>query len=261
MVYTISLLCKKICLLVVLHTCLLYAPTLLMIEGVSGAGKSTLSRLLVDQLPEAGIIPEPFERWNSNAWSRLPDTPYVDNLFETFLHDQTRWGLTFQNFVFVTHYQALEDAYLLTPTKDVFITDRSHLSGIFTFTRMLFENKKLTPTEWAIYQETAFWFVDHLPYKPDGFIYLRTQPTTACNRANKRNRSLNASLNLPYYETLHRYHEEWLLEKKNVPTSLRTIPVLILDGELDFESDAHIQQDFIKRIRAFITMLSAQYRS
>ncbi|HSW74070.1 MAG TPA: deoxynucleoside kinase [Candidatus Limnocylindria bacterium] len=250
------MICHSVSKLVVLCTTLFLttpslASILLMLEGTGGAGKSTLSKMLARHMPEACIIAEPFERWNSNHWSRVSDDPALGNAFTTFLHDKKRWALTFQNYVFLTHYQALEDAYKDHPDKALYISDRSHFSGIFTYARMFLENGYLNPMEWAMFQENAWWLVEHLPYKPDGFIYLRTQPTTACKRANKRNRAVNESLNLPYYETLHRYHEEWLLEKKNVPQAIAHIPVLVLDGELDFEGDPAIQEAFVQQIKEF----------
>ncbi len=224
-----------------------HAKIILMIEGVSGAGKSTLITIIAEHIPEICIVPEPFDRWNN--------VHETGNLFETFLKDQSRWGLTFQNYVFITHYQALEDAYNLNPTKEIFITDRSHFSGIFTFTRMLFDNNKMTPMEWAMYIESSMWLIAQLPYKPNAFIYLRTEPATACARANKRDRLLNASRELSYYQTLHRYHEEWLIEKKNLPESLQHIPMLVLDGEVDFQSDLEVQAKIIREIREFIVSM------
>jgi deoxyadenosine/deoxycytidine kinase len=222
-----------------------------MIEGVSGAGKSTLCRVLDAQIPNVCIIPEPFDRWNN--------VQNGGNLFETFLNDKSRWGLTFQNYVFITHYQALHDAYASNPNKEIYITDRSHFSGMFTFTRMLFDTNNITPLEWAIYQESASWLTEQLPEKPDGFIYLQTKPATACARAIKRNRELNASLNLPFYETLHRYHEEWLIEKKNLPASVQQIPILVLDGEVDFEHNPEAQRVIIEKVRDFIESLTSQW--
>lgn len=224
----------------------LSAKIILMLEGVSGAGKSTLIEIISACMPEACTIPEPFDRWNN---------VHGVNLFELFLKDKSRWGLTFQSYIVITHYQALSDACAQNPATQLFITDRSHYSGFFVFARMLFDKKIITPMEWALFEESTLWLTEQLPYKPDGFIYLRTHPEIACARANERNRILNGSLNISYYETLHRYHEQWLVEKKHMPKSLQRVPVLILDGDVDFKNNGEAQRVIIQQIKNFIQLI------
>lgn len=220
---------------------------LLMLEGVTGSGKTTLAKILSDQISEISIIPEPFDRWNNIHGT--------ENLFAMFLQDKSRWGLTFQNYVFFTHYQALQAAYTHNSNKNLFITDRSYFSGMLTFTRILFDTHQITTMEWEIYQESSWWFVKNLPYRPNGFIYLKVSPKTSCARANQRNRKLNDSLQLSYFEALYRYHEEWLIEKKNIPEILREVPVLIIDGEVDFKNDAKAQSIIIAQVKDFVAQL------
>lgn len=240
--------------LLLMHTTS-FAKVLLSIEGLSGAGKSTLAKALTKYMSEACFIEEPFDRWN--------DVSKQGNLFELFLKDRSRWGLTFQNYIFLTHLQAVENAYRENPAAPVFISDRSPYSGMNIFTKMLFDQGLLSNIEWAIYQKSSTWFLEQLPgYVPDGFIYLRTLAKTACSRANKRNRRLNASLQLEYFQTLYKYHEEWLITKKNVSvTSAPEAPVLVIDGEVDFEQSTEIQQEIVSKIRAFIASLETVKKS
>jgi deoxyadenosine/deoxycytidine kinase len=238
----------------VVTTVSLQANILIMLEGVSGAGKSTLSSIVAKHLHDVCIIPEPFDRWqNINN---------KGNLFETFLNDKSRWGLTFQYYVFLTHLQTIQDAYQHNSTKTIFICDRSHYSGIYIFAKMFFDTGLLTPLEYAAYQETTDWYIRHIPGSlPAGFIYLQTKPETACARANKRNRSLNHSLDVSHFQTLHTYHEQWLMQKKEVSASIADIPILVIDGEVDFVENQAEQDKIVKQIEDFVQQLQRKRMS
>jgi len=223
------------------------AKVLLILEGISGAGKSTLCSIIAEHIPEAHIIPEPFDRWNN-----INDT---GNLFEEYIKDKSRWGLTLQHYICLTFSQALHDAYIQHPDKEIFITDRSYFATLFVFGRMLFENSTITPMEWEILQEQCVWFMENALHQPDGFIFLQTQPATARARAIKRNRALKASLNITYFENLHRLYTQWLVEKKNIHQSLEHVPVLIIDGEVDFVHDNAARQNIIAQIKNFIDQI------
>jgi len=223
------------------------AQVLLMVEGISGAGKSTLCSMIAEHIPEAHIIPEPFDRWNN--------INEVGNLFEAYIKDKSRWGLTLQNYICLTFSQALHDAYIQHPDKEIFITDRSYFATLFVFGRMLFENSTITPIEWEILQEHCLWFMENALHQPDGFIFLQTQPATARARAIKRNRVLKASLNITYFENLHRLYTQWLVEKKNIHQSLEQVPVLIINGEVDFVHDDAARQNIVTQIEHFIAQI------
>lgn len=216
------------------------ARILLMIEGNTGAGKTTLSRLIEREL-NAHIIAEPIDKWR-----KVGDT---GNLLDLHLNHRNRWGYTFQSYACLTFMQACLEA---DQTKEIHVSDRSAYSGIYCFSRMMMEEGSLTPLEWYIYKERFEWLTDLLPCKSDGFIYLRTTPANCLARANARHRPEESALTMDFFEPLHRFHEEWLIDKKNVASNLVDIPVLVLDGNLDFKSDPIIQQQFVDQIRNFI---------
>jgi deoxyadenosine/deoxycytidine kinase len=224
------------------------AKLLLVLEGIPAAGKSTLCKAIADHIPGVHIIPEPFNRWNNVGES--------GNLFQEYIKDKNRWGLTFQQYVCLTFSQALHDAYIQHPEKEIFITDRSYFSTLFVFGRMLFENSTITSLEWELLQEHCIWFIENALYQPDGFIFLHTQPATARERALKRNRALKASLHIAYFEHLHALHTQWLVEKKHTHQSLEHVPVLTLDGEVDFVHDTSACQNIIEQVKNFIDQIA-----
>lgn len=211
-----------------------------MIEGNTGAGKTTLSRLIEREL-HAHIIEEPIEKWR-----KVGDT---GNLLDLHLNQRNRWGYTFQTYACSTFMQACLEA---DQTIELHVSDRSAYSGIYCFSRMMMEEGSLTPLEWYIYKERFEWLTDLLPCKADGFIYLRTTPANCMERANTRHRPEESALTMDFFEPLHRFHEEWLIDKKNVAPNLKDIPVLVLDGNLDFKCDPSIQKQFIEQIKIFI---------
>ncbi len=223
----------------------LAARTLLMIEGNTGAGKTTLSRLIEREL-NALIIEEPIEKWRQVG--------NTGNLLDLHLNHRNRWGYTFQSYACLTFMQACLEA---DQTKDLHVSDRSAYSGIYCFSRMMMEEGSLTPLEWYIYKERFEWLTELLPCKSDGFIYLRTSPYNCLLRANARQRPEESQLTMHFFEPLHRFHEEWLMEKINIAPNIANVPILVLDGNLDFRSDPAIQQLFVEKIRNFIEEVNA----
>jgi deoxycitidine kinase len=78
-----------------------------------------------------------------------------------------------------------------------------------------------------------------------GIIYLRTKPETCFERLQRRARSEEATVPLDYLQSLHQRHEDWLLHQKpslNLHASLKDTPVLIIDSDLEFETDAVVRE-------------------
>lgn len=222
----------------------LNARTLLMIEGNTGAGKTTLSRLIEREF-DALIIEEPTVKWR-NVGDK-------GNLLDLHLNHRKRWGYTFQNYACFTFMQACVEA---DPSYDLHVCDRSAYSGIYCFSRMMLEEGTLTDLEYYLYKEQFEWLVELLSCKPDGFIYIRTAPSNCLRRSCVRQRPEEAALSTKdFFDPLHRFHEEWLVEKLNVPASLARVPVLILNGDLDFKSDPDIQRVYVDQIRDFLEVV------
>ncbi len=71
------------------------------------------------------------------------------------------------------------------------------------------------------------------------------------DRLKKRNRSEEVGVPFEYLKTLHKKHEEWLLNKKEIAPFLLDVPVLVLDCDKDFEFDIKEQEKHLNAIAAF----------
>lgn len=216
-------------------------PKSFIIEGNIGAGKSTFLRLINEHLP-VQIVYEPLQQWQKvNGHS----------LLDKFYQDTQRWGYTFQSYAFVTRVIEQEKHARITPHLPQ-ILERSVYSDRYCFAQNCFEMGTISELEWTLYKEWFEWLVDNYTQKPDGFIYLQTDPTICYERITKRAREEESSVPFSYIESLHKKHENWLIHKEGVASYLQETPVLILNCDQDFESDSQQFNEHLRAIADFI---------
>jgi len=214
---------------------------LLIVEGNIGAGKSTFLKIIQEHLA-CQVVFEPHEKWQNIA--------NQGNLLENFYTDTPRWAYTFQSYAFITRTLAQKNNALKNPYSTQ-ILERSVFSDRYCFAKNLFESGQMSNLEWTLYLEWFSWFLDDHVKKPDGFIYLRTNPQTCYKRLLKRNRSEEQSVPLAYLEKLHEKHERWLVGKEEIESYVKNVPVLSLECDKEFEADKAQQEKLISEIRMF----------
>jgi deoxyadenosine/deoxycytidine kinase len=212
----------------------------LIVEGNIGAGKSTFLTLLKNSL-DVQVVYEPHEKWQNVG---------NHNLLDMFYKDTQRWAYTFQTYAFITRVMA-QEAYAKKCLNAVQILERSVYSDRYCFAKTAYELGTMNALEWKLYQEWFSWFIDTYTTKPDGFIYLRTNPQICCDRLRKRSRSEETQVTYDYIKMLHDKHEEWLIDRTNVLPHLQTVPVLVLDCDEDFENNPAEQERHLERICSF----------
>lgn len=72
---------------------------------------------------------------------------------------------------------------------------------------------------------------------PDGIIYLRVSPEIAFARIQKRALPTETGITLDYIQQVYQQKEELFIENKNSPSQLQNLPVLVLNGNIDFQTD------------------------
>jgi len=99
--------------------------------------------------------------------------------------------------------------------------------------------------EWALYNDYFNFLVDKFhANRMDGIIYLCADPEICLKRLQKRGRDEEKdAIQLQYLKDIHNRHEEWLQD--TVVTVNGDIPVLIVDGNIDFEVDEVRQREII----------------
>jgi len=214
---------------------------LLIVEGNIGAGKSTFLKIVQDHLA-CQVVFEPHQKWQNIA--------NKGNLLEKFYNDTPRWAYTFQSYAFITRTLAQKNHALKNPYTSQ-VLERSVFSDRYCFAKNLFETGQMSDLEWTLYLEWFSWFLaDHVK-KPDGFIYLQTNPQTCYNRLLKRDRSEEKTVPLTYLEKLHEKHESWLVRKESTDAYVKDVPVLALQCDQEFENDKTQQAKLIGKIVDF----------
>lgn len=212
-----------------------------VIEGNVGAGKSTFLSLVEKYLAIDPIF-EPHEQWQAVGEE--------GNLLHKFYNDTHRWAYTFQTYAFVTRVLTQED-HLKTSNANRFMLERSVFSDRYCFAKNSYELGFMSGLEWQIYCDWFSWLVDRYTTMPSGFIYMRTDPVISYERIKQRGRAEEAGTSLDYFKRLHEKHEEWLINKVDIPDRLSQIPVLVLQCDKDFEHDVQEQQRHMQDISTF----------
>lgn len=218
-----------------------------IVEGNIGAGKSTFLRLIHEQVATQAVF-EPHEKWQHVTEN--------GNLLEKFYNDTQRWAYTFQSYAFITRIMAQQEH----AKRNIYATqvlERSVYSDRYCFAKNCFELGVMNALEWKLYQETFEWLVENYTTRPAGFIYLKTDPEICYQRLVKRSRAEEVGVSREYLQMLHDKHEAWLIEKAGIAEYLKDVPVLVLDCDKDFESDAQERDAHIAKVREFIGQTAA----
>jgi deoxyadenosine/deoxycytidine kinase len=78
---------------------------------------------------------------------------------------------------------------------------------------------------------------DHENLHPEGIIYLRVMPEIAFARIQKRALIAESDITLDYIQHVYQQKDELFIENKNSPKELQDLPVLVLNGNVDFQTD------------------------
>lgn len=222
-----------------------FASYYFAIEGTTGAGKSTLLHLLEKELNEIQVVYEPVDP--------LQDVGGNGNLLELYYKDRTRWTYLFQTYACMLQDEAIKNAFEQHPAS-IIIGDRSTYSTFYVFGKMLSQSGVFQPMEWYVYQQWFNYTLARTNIKPQGFIYLRTTPEVCYEQIKKRNRIEEQDAPFDFYQDEFNFHERWLIDKEDIDQPwLKEVPVLVLNGDLDFLHDEDVLKDMVEQIRVFIS--------
>ncbi len=213
-----------------------------VVEGNIGSGKSTFLKML-NQYLNIQIVFEPLEQWQNVIEG--------EDLLDYFYTDPKRWAYTFQSYAFVSRVMT-QQSYARTNPYAVQVLERSVFSDRYCFALNCYELGYMSALEWKLYQEWFSWLIDTYMARPDGFIYLQTNPKVCYERRRKRDRQSERQVTLEYLEGIHHKHERWLLKKEGVHDALKDVPVLVLPCDNDFEHNRAEQETHVERVGAFI---------
>jgi deoxyadenosine/deoxycytidine kinase len=213
-----------------------------IIEGNIGAGKSTLCTLLKERLPQYHVVPEPLQQWTTESNG--------SSLLSLFYQDPIRWSYTIETLTMINRVK--EQLMQQQSSHEIKIFERSLYSGHYCFALNGKNNGYLNSIEWDIYTKWADFLLSNKNAQPSGFIYLRATPETCHQRINARARSGESTIGLDYLTNIHQLHDDFLLNKKNLPASLISIPVLTLNGEESMLKSKKKSDEYCDQIDTFI---------
>lgn len=192
-------------------------PFTISIEGNIGSGKTTFLEQFVNN-KDICVLSEPVKMWqNCNDL----------NLLEYLYKDPKKWMFTFQSYVQLT--------MLMQHTMEIEQPVKCMERSLFSARRIFVENAVrqgiLEKPGEAVIHEWFKWIQSDERVKLDLIVYLRTSPEVAYERMVARNRSEECSVSLEYLQNLHKLHEEWLIDRKNLDYNTA---VLVVDGNVKY---------------------------
>ena len=156
------------------------------------------------------------------------------------------WSYAFQNMAYITRIMKLQDTIISNPDNNIIFQDRSIECDKEVFEKMLYDDKYLEDIEHKLYNLWNGFYERYMRTEIENkTIYLRCSSKTARERIRKRGREEERGISEEYLEKLNRYHEEWLMKKKEGE-------MIIIECDRDFEEDKEYQREIIERIRRFI---------
>lgn len=177
-----------------------------LVEGNIGCGKTTL----LDKLEENNnfeVIREPVDLWLQIKGSD------DKNLLQQFYEEPDRYAYLFQTMVFKTRLESL-DNHQIKPFR---FSERSIWTDRHVFGKSCINSKKMNDLETNSYKFWFDWLEKKFFKKPDGIIYLRTDPEKCLDRIYERGRYEESTVSLKYLNEIHDYHEEWLCNCTQTP--------------------------------------------
>jgi deoxyadenosine/deoxycytidine kinase len=91
--------------------------------------------------------------------------------------------------------------------------------------------------------------------RPDGIISLRVMPEIAHARLQKRNLQTKSDLTLDYIKHVYTQKEQLFIENKNSQKDLQDLSVLVLNGNIDFQTDFSQFYNHLFYIKRFVKQI------
>lgn len=173
-----------------------------IIEGNIGAGKTTLLKYF-ERIgpPKMRAFREPLDDWTNFHGTNLLDLMY---------RDASSWIFPFQVYSMLTFIKN----HMKIVNENVKVMERSIYSAMYCFIEMHHQLENLDSTKYEILKQWFYHLINTSKVDVDLIIYLRTTPDILSERINQRNRVEEQNIDKKYLESLHKLHDEWLIEKK-----------------------------------------------
>ena len=216
-------------------------PFSFVVEGIVGAGKTTMLSAFA-KYPFIDVLPEPVEKWkNLEGYDMLNLT----------LTNPSRWGLTQEMYGILTVLgEHLRSVGIIRGM------ERSVHSARFLFTESFRRMGKMSDLEYTVLDQWYRLLNNDMNEAPSGFdlsadliVYLQTDPKVAFDRIKKRGRPEEKGIQLPFLESLHTMHENWLIHKNlTLSTRIPARNIIVINTNHNFETMMKLYQQIAFKI-------------
>ena len=216
-------------------------PIIVSFDGNIGSGKSTNVKDIAKYYEDKGrtdihFIQEPVDAWNSVVDAN--GVPILVNYYK----DKKKYAFRLQMLAYISRLSLLRDAvkkgYKYIITEGCVSTDKN------VFTKMLYDTGDIDHDEYIIYNQ---WFNEFISDVPVGaIVYIKASPDVCLQRVNIRARE-GENIPIEYLQECDRYHNEWIYSE--------SIPKLIIDANIDFNTNPERKIEILETINKFITTL------
>ena len=162
---------------------------LIVIDGNIGSGKTTLIQALQQHLKNVYIVTENVDEWKKSG------------LLDKYYDNPKEMAFRFQMKVAMDHSKTIKNMISTYGNDITIISERSTYSCYHIFTRMLKNINYMNDMEEEIHKELCL----ECGYKPDIYIYLKTNIHHLLQRIERRNRENN--IPKKYLEDLDKQYE------------------------------------------------------
>lgn len=198
---------------------------IITIGGNIGCGKSILMDSLKKHVKTINhfnveYFPEPIEKWGH--W------------IDSFYMNPTKYGFHFQ-------MKILAEFLYFDMNKHIFtmnVTERSPLESLEVFSRSLVHFKNLAHTEHNLFCE----YFNLVGWKPQTFIYLKTDPSVCHDRIKQRQRECESGITLEYIQNIHEMYEQFLFKYKDI------MNIHVIDANQSEDKVFNTVQEILKNI-------------
>ena len=216
-------------------------PFSFVVEGIVGAGKTTMLSAFA-KYPYIDVLPEPIEKWkNLEGYDMLNLT----------LTNPSRWGLTQEMYGILTVLgEHLRSVGIIRGM------ERSVHSARFIFTESFRMMGKMSNAEYTVLDQWYRLLNNEMNEAPSGFdlsadliVYLQTDPKVAFDRIKKRGRPEEKGIQLPFLESLHAMHENWLIHKNLThSTKIPARNIIVINTNHNFATMTKLYQQIAFKI-------------
>jgi deoxyadenosine/deoxycytidine kinase len=208
-------------------------PFVISIDGNIGSGKSTLINELKKICAtytgkKICFIKEPINLWMNTCNDGL-------SIFDRFMQNSVRWGLTFQIYVLTTMYNELR-THINNNEYDIIILERSVYSSRHIFFEYLKQNNIVTDVEYLIYISVFDTICNSSMI--DKYVYLKTDDEICYQRICNRNRNSENLLSIEYIQKLGEMYDNWIVNENHIN----------LNGNINFIDDVCVLRQWISLI-------------